>query len=150
MTKSIQEKIKNIIDMKGNQQIEKPSFRSWDRKNKWMDDDFFIYSDDGKMYTSDVEPYDTPHTEIDRVEENNYVVMEYTGKKDKNNVKIFDKDIIKTINEDNTSKIFMVDKDSFYTGFKPFNKERKDFNHNNIEVIGNIYANPEMIEYIEE
>lgn len=150
MTKTIQEKIKNIIDMKVNQQIEKPSFRSWDRKNKWMDDDFFIYSDGGEMYTSDVEHYDTPHTEIDRVEENNYVVMEYTGKKDKNNVKIFDKDIIKTINEDNTSKIFMVDKDSFYTGFKPFNKEREDFNHHDVEVIGNIYANPEMIQYIEE
>jgi len=104
MTNSTQEKIKNIIDMKVNQQIEKPSFRAWDRKNKWMDDDFFIYSDNGEIYTNDVRHYDTPNIEIDRVEENNYVVMEYTGKKDKNNVKIFDKDIIKTINENNTTK----------------------------------------------
>lgn len=150
MTNSIQEKIKNIIDMKANHKIEKPSFRAWYRKNKWMDYDFFIYADEGEIYTDDVRHYDTPNIEIEKVEENNYVIMEYTGKKDKNNVKIFDKDIIKTINENNTTKIFMVDKDYFYTGFIPFNKERNDFNPHNVEVIGNIYVNPEMIQYVEE
>lgn len=81
----------------------------------------------------------------------NYEILainQYTGLKDKNDEEIYEGDII---NLDNRY-IFHIEWDNDKTGFKPFN------NHNillwwgdcieshDIEIIGNIYENPELLE----
>ena len=74
-------------------------------------------------------------------------VGQYTGLTDKNGKKIFEGDILKG----SWNTIFKVVYDDCYLGFRA--KEKTDFHNcidyyglNTIEVIGNIYDNPELLE----
>ena len=79
-----------------------------------------------------------------------YKVMQFTGLKDKNGKKIFEGDILDISNGIWVDKpvqvtfeqgAFGINGDSFNYGFEELNWEIK-----NIEVIGNIYENPELLE----
>jgi len=56
-------------------------FRAWDKIDKWMDDDFYLHSA-GDTFDLPHKLYDTPNTEIEKTD--NFIVMQYTGLKDKN------------------------------------------------------------------
>lgn len=94
-----------------------------------------------------------------------YIAMQFTGRKDKNGKKIYEKDFIKgrTTDEFNYSNQKIGEIQSFSTkivewereisGWKPFNYHRTDgintcndefFEISSCEVIGNIYQNPEL------
>jgi uncharacterized phage protein (TIGR01671 family) len=117
-------------------------FRVWDKKEKYMfkldNDDFFInnnglqkrhyvaYLGDGYVNATD-----------------RYILMQYTGLKDKNGVKIFEQDIIKN----DPGKIAVVE---FGMG-KFFARcscgmEYQNCDFSQTEIIGNIYENPELLE----
>lgn len=78
------------------------------------------------------------------------VLMQYTGIKDKNGVKIFEGDIVKMLN----GKIRIVAYYNEYVRFGLFEKSDKNkyklpiiiTDLNTCEVIGNIYKNPELLE----
>ena len=71
---------------------------------------------------------------------------QYTGKKDKNNKKIFIKDIIKAWLHNETPMIFPITfrAGCFWYGNWNFCEFLDKFR--NIEVIGNIFDNPELLE----
>ena len=75
-----------------------------------------------------------------------FPVMQYTGLKDKNGEMIFEGDIVKYhddgLEEDN---ILEIKWDKEYTGFTAFNACCRNAEPTKVEVIGNIYANPELV-----
>ena len=79
------------------------------------------------------------------IEEDRFVIMEYTGLKDKNRVLIFEGDIVTTPYRDTNGYIYysapvfgLKDKTGVCIDFT-----WEDFNE--FEVIGNIYENPELL-----
>ena len=70
-----------------------------------------------------------------------YVVMQYIGSKDKNGKEIYEGDIV--TNEYNNNLEVKYDIDC--ACFEPFGNDRYSKVAKNVEVIGNIYENPNLI-----
>ena len=79
----------------------------------------------------------------------NCILMQYIGFKDKNDKEIFDGDVLKW--EQGVGLIIMpVKEDEYATGFFPFSRTAQIPTPipENVEVIGNICENPELLELI--
>ena len=130
-------------------------FRAWDNKYKYMNYKILvgIYGEweevkDDKNYTSCamwIEPKNVdykcePHWANFEPYHKDIVLMQYTGIKDKNGVKIYEGDILRTQLHWNGKKAGHLYKTVVY------NKKNAGFNiseriSNNYEIIGNIYEN---------
>lgn len=79
-------------------------------------------------------------------------VGQYTGLTDKNGVKIFEGDAIRTDKFHNLSKIYFVkyDKDfAAFIGTSKYSFTTFDCDGDHFEVVGNIHDNPELLEVTE-
>ena len=125
-------------------------FRAWGKENNIMlYQNFCLY----------IPIKDEDMCLADFLADKNYKVMQYTGLKDKNGKEIYEGDIIsyKALKEKRKDKIFRnVIEWANYSGtlgwiirgndkrvYIPLNSNQV-FNHN-IEIIGNIYENPELL-----
>lgn len=84
-------------------------------------------------------------TLIDHLNDDNFIVLQYTGLKDKNGVEIYESDIIKAVGY----KEFIELVEYRGTAFTAQGDVLSDFVslcNFNVEVIGNIYTNPELLE----
>lgn len=132
----------------------RPRFRAWDKRFSEFVEDFFV-SEDGKIYKKST---DTGYgIAISRETSDKVILMQSTGLRDKNDKEIFEGDIITdghtlgVLRNHQTLGFYMVDekgKENFLSdtvdieGFE----EAKEFMKNSIEIIGNIYENPELLE----
>jgi uncharacterized phage protein (TIGR01671 family) len=83
--------------------------------------------------------------------EEDFILMQFTGLKDKNGKEIYEGDILRTITYDKTYEVsfyigsfVLIDKDPGFTTIKksPIGCYQTDII---LEVIGNIYENPELL-----
>ncbi|HHT7773851.1 TPA: YopX family protein [Streptococcus suis] len=130
-----------------------PKFRAWDRtRNEWSNS-FFIYSEGG-LYTPNY-GFDRKHlkkrTDVyPIVKQERFILMQSTGLVDKNGQEIFEGDKIIYNRDDYT--VVRIDaaiglafiKNGEKTSSKPLVDGMINFDR--VEVIGNIYENPELME----
>lgn len=114
-------------------------FRAWDKANKKMlkidiidfySEEIMVLEDDSTMKFSDV------------------VLMQSTGLFDKSGVEIFEGDIVKNTHTGSVGRVYWC---VHNTGFFYYvEKDKKDYTvfraKYNLEVIGNIYENKELIQ----
>lgn len=127
-----------------------PKFRVWDKEINYLDYDVRVTSTD--KYEK-VEVLDC-FSDWREIEENNYVIMRNTGLRDKKGNYIYEGDICASYNgfETEYNKIEWSDKDCTWMIEGDFTVDYlRDFlRHSSLEVIGNIYENPEKLEEDEE
>ena len=107
-------------------------FRAWDVRER-------------KMYFGDMGKYNSIAPFCNAPDK--YMLMQYTGLKDKNGKEIYEGDIVKH-KEDLSCATVVWDED--YTGFTPFiygldGEYGEDAGPEWYEVIGDIYENPELL-----
>lgn len=145
-------------------------------RGKRVDNGEWVYGDLIKDYLSGqyfIHPYGDSANESDKVGEEGCLrffsfevipetICEYTGLTDKNGNKIFEGDIIKVVTEDTHEERFIEvgigeftddgSGDLFigaylkYDGFTVSAGQIKECGSNGVEIIGNIYDNPELLE----
>ena len=136
-----------------------PKFRAWDKRENTMRDVAVLHFTKGGKVNS-IEYWNTPF-DLKSYHVRNLVLMQSTGLKDKNGVEIFEGDIVRytwdMLSDVNAtekgkkvriSKVFWSDwRASWAVGKKSCNNDLFKYarNGNTVEVIGNIYTNPELL-----
>lgn len=129
-------------------------YRAWDKKSKKMrqvveivfNTGFYLEPNDNTVKLIWVKGYDViEQKDIMMKREKDFELMQYTGLKDKNGKEIYEGDIVKTFK----GEICIVEYNYNGFGLKVIDKSKPygwvDFIEYQLEVIGNIYDNPELL-----
>jgi uncharacterized phage protein (TIGR01671 family) len=115
-------------------------FRAWDKDNKQMTVDFAVFAD-GRGAGA----YDPVSSDGDEIYEN-YELMQFTGLHDKNGKEIYEGDIVEYVGQIKEYHHEVKFKNGcFIAGTSLNNGTIEELN---LEVIGNIWENPELIHNI--
>lgn len=137
-----------------------PKFRAWEPDTKFMNDQVRVTSNrfgDGEILVEATDGFGW-------IEVKPEYLMQSTGLEDNNGVEIFEGDIVKVTDEDEEYSYISVVKNYAEEGYPAFDIEYpSDWEYESnalstimsggyetIEVIGNIYENPELLEQANE
>lgn len=130
-----------------------PKFRAWDKRFSEFVEDFFV-SEDGEIYKKST---DTGYgIAISRETSDEVILMQSTGLFDKTNTEIFEGDIITNgpdvmcMKRHNALGFYVEQKGKVQLvadgmDLEEFEEDAKEI-ADSIEIIGNIYENPELLE----
>lgn len=114
-------------------------FRAWDSENGMVNVQTLFWNQDGELQM----PYFTL---------NGGVLMQYTGLKDKNGVEIYEGDIVDYYKEEKKWEIRLcpysgitLNRNNYQKGEDNCNDDPFFIEFDRVEIIGNIYQNPELI-----
>lgn len=126
-----------------------PKFRAWLKEEKRMTDvrEITFFNDEVQMISDVTDFYNWGE----------FNLMQFTGLKDKNGKEIYEGDIVKykygvnTFTEVVTYNKYLagfglVDDDGYGGTVFPFGELAEDVDFSSLEVVGNIYENPEFLE----
>ena len=125
----------------------KPKFRAWAEEGKVMYHDVYPFKDDTLLLSYD-------EIAFDEVPASDFILMRSTELKDKNDNEIFESDIVKYKSGCNTyTEEVAYDKNFAGFGVRDANADiiftfwelAEDIDLISLEVIGNIYENPELL-----
>jgi len=129
-------------------------FRAWDKEEKFMLQDIQSMYDGSCNHKETEERYGWISCFDSFIDDDNYVVMQYTGLKDKNGTEIYEGDIVTTdlkrpyLIVEFRDGCFMFNcndgGEDYYDIMLPIMKEPKTI-YKYGEVIGNIHDNPELL-----
>ena len=126
----------------------KPKFRAWTEEGKAMYYGVYPFKDDTLLLSYD-------EIAFDEVPASDFILMQSTGLKDKNSKEIFEGDIVKYKSGCNTyTEEVAYDKNFAGFGVRDANADiiftfwelAEDIDLIPLEVVGNIYENPELLE----
>ena len=125
-------------------------FRAWNNNKMWFVSS--IRFDEGRIYLSETEDL-LPDTYV-KINDEKLKLMQYTGFEDKNGKEIYESDIVKSTLEYNAytgmkseiygGQVYEVIWDNAKFKLSPFPIENHFVSWNDLEVIGNIFENPEL------
>jgi len=113
-------------------------FRAWDKiEKKWINN--VLYSSEWQQFCY------VQNNSFIWQDKNNFNIVEYTGLKDKNRKEIFEKDII-ILNKLDDRKFVVIENYLDWYGSHEYCLHCEIGNiEDDIEIIGNIYENPELL-----
>ena len=136
----------------------KIQFRAWDKKNKKMYKRAGISPHNDLQYAVKQEGggsryfnFDDLHIEQDSIYyPDDIILMQYTGLKDKNGEEVYEGDVLKWDDTEETGYVEYMEETTEYVvdEWKEGNKRSKGHSLSSVdevEIIGNIYQNPELI-----
>lgn len=122
-------------------------FRAWDKTDKEMVDYFHIQSNNGSVtvYEYSADAFEDQRLPEDATDHIDYILMQYTGLKDKNGKEIYEGDIVVTHGWQGA--IEMSHTGAYVIAQGSFKELLHDYVYNkwDIEVIGNIYEDKELL-----
>ena len=130
-------------------------FRVWHKEDKVMLSNHlgFMITDTGQLL---IESMLGDEETMEKVELENYIVMQYTGLKDKEGVEIYEGDILEVEKNEDGAYKGTINGKTFFDRFQGYSSKIKvegmhDINtlrywNNRVRIIGNIYENPELSE----
>lgn len=125
-----------------------PKFRAWTEEGEVMYYDVYPFKDDTLLLSYD-------EIAFDEVPESDFILMQSTGLKDKNGSEIFEGDVVKyDVGRNTYTEEVAYDKNFAGFGVKDakanvvftFGEIAEDISLISLEVIGNIYENPGLLE----
>ncbi|MFS0996083.1 YopX family protein [Enterococcus gallinarum] len=143
-----------------------PRFRAWDKEeNLWIKVASLVFDEEGEMWYLGPVMDDFNPVYYENELGKTWEIMQSTGLKDKNGVEIFEADVVKVSDGSNEEdSYFSVVKNYADEGYPAFDIEApSSWNYESnilaaimggeyetIEIIGNIYENPELLEQADE
>ena len=128
-----------------------PKFRAWDKEQKcWIKIAALNFDEDGELWylAPAMDGFNPVYYENELGK--TWELMQSTGLKDKNGVEIFEGDIVKIIGDvlDDDMSVIRFTEGGFYLDYKNLDTEFELLYSIDlpIEIIGNIYENPEFLE----
>lgn len=122
----------------------RPEFRAWTEEGKTMYYGVYPFKDDTLLLSYD-------EIAFDEVPASDFILMQSTGLKDKNGKEIYEGDIVRFALTDgfnyvtNEDGVVTYKLGAFYVVDGLAEYLISDINTNVVEVIGNIYQNPELL-----
>ena len=122
----------------------RPEFRAWTEEGKAMYYGVYPFRDDALLLSYD-------EIAFDEVPASDFILMQSTGLKDKNGKEIYEGDIVRFSLTDgfnyvaNEDGVVTYKLGAFYVVNGLTEYLISDINTNKVEVIGNIYENPELL-----
>jgi len=118
---------------------QKTKFRVWDKKNKVM------YNSKNKLEFCSSFEKGWAFLELEGIETEDCILMQYTGLLDKNGKEIWEGDVVKFVAEDSIGIVYFASGEFLVKELPKENLVRLSWCKEHAEVIGNIMENPELL-----